>query len=96
MLLISLLALLQLSCSETIPNSEVCADKGILGAHCAWTLAGNSRNISKLAWDKERIGDFCLNSKDFGKYQEFILKSCQMHNDCVQEVNQFISKVQGN
>lgn len=94
-MLVVLLGSLLLSCTEVIPNSEVCADKGALGATCAWTRSGPDRSMGFLQWQKERVGYFCMSAKDFGKYQQFIQDACAKHQDCIDRVNNFVQKLQG-
>lgn len=73
----------------------MCADKGALGATCAWTRSGTDRNLSFLQWQKERIGWFCMDAKDFGKYQKFIEDACVKDQTCIDEVNSFLNKLGG-
>ncbi len=84
-----------LGCSVIIPNVEVCADKGILGAKCAFTRKGEERSMSKMEWDKERVGYFCLDAKSFGKYQKFIGDACAKHQNCIDEITQFVDNLNG-
>lgn len=76
-----------------IPNAEVCADKGVLGAKCAYTRNGPDSKYSKANWDKVRVGWFCLNAKDYGKYQNFVQDACAKNQNCVDEVDTFVKNL---
>lgn len=84
------LALLTSSCTQTVPNAQVCADKGILGAKCAFTRNGPESKLAKLQWDRTRVGWFCMDARDFGKYQKFIEDACAHDKNCVDEVFNFV------
>lgn len=94
-LFIYLLFALLCSCRQVVPNAEVCADKGWLGAKCAFTLRGPERQIRKPDWDKERVGYFCMDAKNYGKYQSFIEQACASQQNCVEEVDKFVSNLKG-
>lgn len=84
----------ELGCSQIIPNAEVCADKGWLGAKCAFTRAGPETRKTKVQWDKERVGWFCMDAKNYGKYQKFVTDACASQQNCVDEVEQFVNNLQ--
>jgi hypothetical protein len=71
----------------------VCADKGYLGAKCAYTRSGAESSKTKTQWDKERVGYFCLDAKDYGKYQKFISDACAAQQNCIDEVDKFVGKL---
>lgn len=79
-----------LGCTSVVPNAEVCADKGMLGAKCAFTRNGKERSMTKPQWDRTRVGWFCMDGKDFSKYQLFIQKTCSKNQTCIDEVNKFV------
>lgn len=83
------------SCSYQIPNVQVCADKGALGAHCAYTRNGPSQNIRKFDWDRQRVGWFCMDAANYGKYQKFVSDVCANDQNCVDEADAFVAKVKG-
>lgn len=82
------------SCTAVIPNAEVCADKGALGAKCAFTRSGVEQSKKKVQWDRERVGWFCMDAKNYGKYQKFISDVCAQSQNCVDEVQKFVGKLQ--
>lgn len=79
--------------SSTIPNAEVCADKGPLGAACAYTRDGVDENMSFLKWQNVRVGWFCMDANDFGKYQAFIEDTCARSQSCIDEVTKFVDNL---
>ena len=92
MLLLSLLIFALSGCSLVVPNVKICADKGKFGAVCAYTRDAKKKKIqvSKQEWDRERIGQFCMDAEGLGKYQTFIEKACQQNKNCVDEIQQFV------
>lgn len=80
-------------CTQDLPNVEVCADKGWLGAKCAHTRNGPERQIKKLQWDKERVGYFCMNANSYGQYQKFIADVCAKQQNCIDRVDQFVENL---
>lgn len=94
-MLLVLLGSLLLSCSQTVPNAQVCADKGILGAVCAYTRNGPTSKVPVATWNKQRIGWFCMDASDFGKYQQFIEDTCQKDQNCVDSVTNFVNSLKG-
>lgn len=65
-----------------MPNLEVCRDKGELGAHCAFTNAGESYDLEKDEWDNRRFGQFCLSEEDFAADTKFAEQACEKMNGC--------------
>lgn len=70
------------SCSLSVPNNEVCADKGTLGARCAFTVSGPARNIAKAEWDEVRFGNFCMSPEAFAANQKFMEQACELVKGC--------------
>lgn len=66
----------------TVPNIEVCRDKGALGAHCSFTNVDVTRDISRADWDNERFGQFCMNEKEFARNQLFFEQACELMKNC--------------
>lgn len=93
MMLLALFVLVLVSCTEVVPNVQVCADKGTLGAICAYTRSGPTSKIPVATWSKQRIGWFCMDASAFGKYQTFIEDTCQKDQTCVDEINQFVNNL---
>ena len=79
---IGLIACLVSGCSITVPNIEVCRDKSSLGAHCAWTNSGPSRDIPIEEWQSYRFGNFCMSEEAFAKNQKFIEQACELTKGC--------------
>ena len=69
-------------CSVLVPNVEVCRDKSVLGAHCAFTNAGDSRDIPLEQWQDYRIGMFCMKEESFAANQKFIEQACELMKNC--------------
>lgn len=69
-------------CQLSVPNIEVCRDKGALGAHCAHTNDNQIRDIPFEEWQDVRFGQFCMVEEDFAKNQKFVEQACQMVNKC--------------
>ena len=82
LLSVILIGYLVSGCSVTVPNVEVCRDKSILGAHCAFTNAGDSRDIPPEEWQDYRIGMFCMKEVDFARNQLFFEQACQLMKNC--------------
>ena len=82
LLSVILIGYLVSGCSVTVPNIEVCRDKGVLGAHCAFTNHGPSRDIPLEVWQNERLGQFCLKEVDFARNQLFFEQACQLMKNC--------------
>jgi hypothetical protein len=78
----SLIGFLVSGCSLTVPNIEVCRDKGELGARCGFTNNGPSRDIPLDAWQQERFGQFCMKEVDFAKNQKFFEEACLLVKGC--------------
>jgi len=70
------------SCSLKLPNLEVCRDKGLLGAHCAFTNDGESFDLDRDEWDNRRFGNFCMSEEDFAANQKFIEQACEQAKGC--------------
>jgi hypothetical protein len=59
--------------SLTLYNREYCGDLGKFGAHCNHAFTSKPRDIKKDQWDKERVGQICVNSQaytDIGTLEE--------------------------
>lgn len=69
-------------CQLEVPNTEVCRDKGALGARCNWTEVGEPRDISFEEWEVFRFGNFCMTEEAFAKHQKFIEQACEKTNGC--------------
>lgn len=86
-LFIAVAAFFLASCSLTVPNIEVCRDKGPLGARCAFTNSGPSRDIPLETWEIARFGQFCMKEDAFAKNQLFFEQACELIKNCkVEEV----------
>ena len=71
-LLISLLAFV--SCATTVPDVEVCLDKGPT-ARCTTTISKQVREPE--AWDVERVGRLSVSPSGWEQLKVFILKVCE-------------------
>lgn len=81
-----LFAFLLSSCAKVnIADSEWCGDLGSAGASCFNTLSETQRDISKEAWDKERVGWLCSKPETFADWQATILKLCKASKRCTFE-----------
>ena len=57
----------------TLYDREYCGDLGKVGAHCNHAFKDQKRDIPKPQWDKERVGQICVNSQayaDIGSLEE--------------------------
>lgn len=77
-----LIGFLASGCTLTVPNLEVCRDKGRLGAHCAFTNAGPSRDIPVGVWNETRFGQFCMTEEVFARNQLFVEQACELSKNC--------------
>lgn len=86
-----------ISCTNTVPNVKICADKAKFGAVCAMTRDDTKAKIqvSKIDWDAMRVGWFCMDAKALGAYQDFIEKVCAQEKDCVDQINAFSNNLTG-
>ena len=99
MLLTVLLSATVSACgSVTVFDKEVCADLGVAGGHCAFTLAKppKRRDIPKAVWDKERIGWMCMRPEDFSDAEDAIDSLCRSSNLCNYETKEQIKTFRGN
>lgn len=67
----------------TIPNVEICADEGDLGAFCKFTRSSVTRTIPKAQWDIMRAGWFFFTPDSLGEYQTFVSSSCNLNKNCI-------------
>lgn len=71
------------SCGHiTVYDREVCGDLGAAGAHCAHTLTDKKRDISKLAWDRQRVGMLCMSSQAYTDAETAIDQFCNIYPVC--------------
>lgn len=79
-------------------DKEVCADLGVAGGHCAFTLANppKRRDIEKAAWDKERIGWMCMRAEDFSDAEDAIDSLCRSTNMCDYETKEQLKTFRAN
>lgn len=79
------------ACSVSIPNIEMCRDKGKLGALCAYWLnaAETKRKVSLIEWNKKRLGMVCVSEKGLGNINAIIESLCQ-NQPCVEKVSELI------
>ena len=87
------------SCSSVaVFNKEVCADLGVAGAHCAFTLSNppKRRDIQKPQWDKDRIGWMCMRAEDFSDAEDSIDSLCRSSNMCDYRTKERISQFKRN
>lgn len=85
-----------MACTQfNVPNVRVCADKGRFGAVCAYTRDDKKTKIlmDKVAWDSVRTGQFCMDGKSFAQYQKFIEQVCAQEQKCVDQINDFVSRL---
>lgn len=75
---ILLVSVISTACSLSVPNSEVCIELPSGSAFCRNTLSENERRLSKIEWDSISIGRLSMTPEDFGKYQKFIERSCEL------------------
>lgn len=67
------------SCALTIPNVEICADKGRFGAFCQYTTSPEQkRSLTVAQWLAVRQADpqFCFAPEALGAYNSFISDQC--------------------
>lgn len=66
-------------CPVNLKNIQFCADKGKLGAVCAYwhNAKGTKKRIKKSDWDQKRIGMFCTSPEGLGEINAMIEKFCQ-------------------
>lgn len=79
-----------------IPDVEICADKGKLGAVCASLHSKGkvTRRVRPAEWSSARVGMFCMSPKGLGEINATIEKLCQ-NRQCVEESQNFIKALQG-
>ena len=97
--LIVLLSVTVSACGHVkVFDKEVCADLGVAGGHCAFTLANppKRRDIEKPAWDKERVGWMCMRAEDFSDAEDSIDSLCRSSNLCSYETKEQIKTFRGN
>lgn len=82
-------------CPIKIPDVEICADKGKLGAVCASLHSKGkvTRRVRPAEWQSARIGMFCLSPKGLGEMNAVIEKACQ-NRQCVEDTKNFIKALQ--
>lgn len=86
-----LLSAFSMSCTLKVPNVPVCADKGRLGAVCAYTLGDEEiLRLNRMDWDKKRVGWFCMDAKAYGDYKTFIEMACQQDKHCIAGVRRIL------
>lgn len=66
----------------TVFDTEVCADLGSAGGHCAHTLTDATRDIPKPQWDIERVGYLCMNSTSFNDIETAVDQLCTTTGLC--------------
>lgn len=78
-------------CPVNVPDVEICADKGKLGAICASLHSRGevTRRVRPIQWAEARVGMFCMSPEGLGRINATIEKLCQSHQ-CVEDVNKFI------
>lgn len=82
------------SCGHvTVYDKEVCGDLGPVGAHCAHTLTDAKRDISKAAWDRERIGWLCMNATGYNDTETSLDQFCTTTNLCDFETKETLGMV---
>lgn len=70
-------------CSQiTVKDKEVCADLGVVGAHCAHTFITQRSDLTKADWDKRRIGWMCMSADDFSDTEDSVDELCRTTNMC--------------
>lgn len=62
--------------SLVVYDREVCADLAANGAYCEHTFINKKRSIPKAAWEKERVGWFCTNSRGETDIETLIDQAC--------------------
>lgn len=82
LLLLSILTAISGCKSVTIPDTEWCGDMGNDGASCYHTIAPDSRQVTKAAWDAERVGMLCTKAETFASWKNLIEKLCHVSKDC--------------
>lgn len=65
-----------------VPDTEFCADMGILGASCFYSDSNRERDVEKADWDNERFGMLCTTGESYGEWKAAILKLCSETNLC--------------
>jgi hypothetical protein len=84
-------------CSLEVPNIEVCADKGILGAFCSYTNMDRIREVPERQWASERFGWFCMSPESFEKNQRFFEEACNQTKNCrLEELKERMRKFEAN
>lgn len=95
-LVILLNSVILLSCSNVIPNEEICISLPSGKAFCKYTLQDIERTIPALEWTEMSIGRFSMTPESFGEYQKFIEKAC-IRAKCTEaekrEMRELISKL---
>jgi hypothetical protein len=67
----------------------------MLGAICAWTRSGPVTRVPVTTWNSQRIGWYCMDAKDLGKYKKFIEDACRKDKNCIDEVTKVTTELQG-
>lgn len=82
-------------CSVSIPNIEMCRDKGKFGAICAYWLnaSATKKRVSLSEWNSKRLGMVCVSEKGLGNINAIIESLCQ-NQQCIERVNDLIKALQ--
>lgn len=82
-------------CPVRIPDIEICADKGKLGAVCASLHSRGkvTRRIPPAEWSSTRVGMFCTSAKGIGEMNAVIERLCQ-NRKCIEDVKNFIKALE--
>lgn len=89
-LLLSVVAVFNISCAHTIPNTEVCAtlvadDGGPGDAFCRKINTGAERIIDKAVWSKQVNTYLHIAPEDLGDLFKFIEDVCNETKNCKKE-----------
>ena len=69
--------------SVLIQDTEVCGDKGPLGATCFHTNTTDHRDIDKTQWDLDRVGQLCVTADGFTIWKTALEQLCHETKNCV-------------
>lgn len=81
------------ACSSVeIHDSEWCGQLPDGSAICFWMLNPKTRDVPKVLWDMERVGEVCAKASAFADIKAEIEKLCHITGKCTQTVKDQVTK----